>query len=203
MVNREFPSLSNTPSQQTQASNSAGSLWAGPNARIGQAAVPRPQQQPLGNHAPALLAQQQQQSQAQQQTQQQQDDLFMSSSQLSNGQGAFRFGGQSAVGQATQTAQSQNGGADEFPPLSRNTNGDLGHDRSGAQNSAFGNAQGTSAFASETGSAQALRGGHLNSLAAGQRVASGGRVASPTSVGGELLCPCVRMIIDINRYIWS
>jgi len=61
---------------------------------------------------------------AQQQTQQQQqDELFNQSSQLSS-QGAFRFGNQNAVG-----SSSQSNSVDEFPPLNRNINGDIGQDR--------------------------------------------------------------------------
>jgi CCR4-NOT transcription complex subunit 2 len=103
----EFPSLSNNqtqPSQSTWAAQSARN--AGPSSSLRtQASVP-------------LSAQQQAQ-------QQQQDDLFSSSSQLPSTQGGFRFGNQSAVGQSASHIQ----GVDEFPPLSRNANGDIGQDR--------------------------------------------------------------------------
>lgn len=61
----------------------------------------------------------------QQQTQQQ-DDLFSPTSRLSSSQNSFRFGGGQANGQSQQT---QPGPADEFPPLGRNSNGDIGSER--------------------------------------------------------------------------
>lgn len=123
----EFPSLSNNPAHQI--SNSSQSTWAMPSVRpLGQPATHRPQQ--------GLLASQQQ-NQAQQQTQQQQDELFSSSSQLPASQGSFRYGGQNPVG---RLSQSQDNTADEFPPLNRNANGEIGQDRSVGllQNGRFG-----------------------------------------------------------------
>lgn len=51
----------------------------------------------------------------------QQDDLF--ASRLSSAQGSFRFGNQ---GGTSQAAQAQSGVADEFPPLNRAANGEIG-----------------------------------------------------------------------------
>lgn len=123
----EFPSLSNNPAHQI--SNSSQSTWAMPSVRpLGQPATHRAQQ--------GLLASQQQ-NQAQQQAQQQQDELFSSSSQLPASQGNFRYGGQNPVG---RLSQSQENATDEFPPLNRNANGEIGQDRSVGvlQNGKFG-----------------------------------------------------------------
>ncbi|OBT54492.1 hypothetical protein VE04_04180, partial [Pseudogymnoascus sp. 24MN13] len=157
----EFPSLSNNPSHQ--ASSSAQSTWAMPGARqLGQAATHRPQHGIL----PA-----QQQSQAQQQTQQQQDDLFSSSSQLPSSQSGFRFGGQNAVGQSSQPQESA---AEEFPPLNRNANGEIGQDRNlgSLQSPGFGAPSSTLGFPAGGSGAQASRSnGLLNAVNTGNRAA--------------------------------
>ncbi|OBT66226.1 hypothetical protein VE03_04383 [Pseudogymnoascus sp. 23342-1-I1] len=157
----EFPSLSNNPSHQT--SSSAQSTWAMPGARqLGQAASHRPQHGIL----PA-----QQQSQAQQQTQQQQDDLFSSSSQLPSSQSGFRFGGQNAVGQSSQPQESA---AEEFPPLNRNANGEIGQDRNlgSLQSPGFGAPPSTLGFPAGSSNAQASRSnGLLNAVNTGNRAA--------------------------------
>ena len=78
---------------------------------------------------------------AQQQAQQQHDDLFGSSSQPGPGsQGGFRFGAQNAVGQSSQPNP-----VDEFPPLNRNANGEIGQDRL-IQNVGFGSQSNDSGF---------------------------------------------------------
>ena len=51
-----------------------------------------------------------------------QDDIFGSSTRLPSSQGSFRFGNQSSVPQASTV--------DDFPPLNRNVNGDIGQERS-------------------------------------------------------------------------
>ncbi|ELR07512.1 hypothetical protein VC83_02105 [Pseudogymnoascus destructans] len=159
----EFPSLSNNPSHQT--SSSAQSTWAMPGARQqGQAASHRPQ------HG-ILPAQQQRQSQTQQQTQQQQDDLFSSSSQLPSSQSGFRFGGQNAVGQLSQPQESA---AEEFPPLNRNANGEIGQDRNlgSLQSPGFGAPSSTLGFPAGGSGAQASRSnGLLNAVNTGNRAA--------------------------------
>ncbi|KFZ22872.1 hypothetical protein V502_02665 [Pseudogymnoascus sp. VKM F-4520 (FW-2644)] len=157
----EFPSLSNNPSHQT--SSSAQSTWAMPGARqLGQTASHRPQHGIL----PA-----QQQSQAQQQTQQQQDDLFSSSSQLPSSQSGFRFGGQNAVGQSSQPQESA---AEEFPPLNRNANGEIGQDRNlgSLQSPGFGAPSSTLGFPAGSSTTQASRSnGLLNAVNTGNRAA--------------------------------
>ena len=98
---REFPSLTNT-SQLSNASQ--GSLWAGSGGSRNLAAPTH-----RGNGTP-LSSQQGQQ-----------DELF--SSRLPPVQGTFRFGSQmnNTLGAPTQSSP-----ADEFPPLNRNGNGDIG-----------------------------------------------------------------------------
>lgn len=162
MIGSEFPSLSNNPLHQT--SSSSQSTWAMPSARsLGQTASHRP---------PQGLLPPQQQSQAQQQTQQQQDDLFSSSSQLPSSQAGFRFGGQNPVGQSTQP---QENASEEFPPLNRNVNGEIGQDRSlgSLQNSGFGVPSSTLGFPGGIGGPQTARSnGLLNAVNTGNRVAS-------------------------------
>jgi hypothetical protein len=158
--NSEFPSLSNNPSQNT---NPGQSTWAMPTGRpLGQATSHRTQQ--------ALLPSQQQ-TLAQQQTQQQQDDLFASSSQLPSSQGGFRFGGQNPVG---QSSQSQENTTDDFPPLSRNVNGDIGQDRLGLlQNVGFGGQSSNLGFGAGIGGSHTNRNnGLLNALSSSSRTPS-------------------------------
>lgn len=119
----------------------------------------------------------QQQLNAQQQTQQQQDDLFSSSSQLPSSQSSFRFGSQNAVGQSSQA-----NAADDFPPLNRNSNGEIGQDR--IQNIGFGGQSNGMGFGSVQLSQPSRNNGLLNALSGGSRVVSGNRVASPASLSG-------------------
>jgi len=121
---------------------------------------------------------QQQSSQQQlnaQQTQQQQDDLFSSSSQLPSSQGGFRFGNQNAVGQSSQS----NSVIDDFPPLNRNANGDIGQDRGSSliQNVGFGAGFGSANPQSNRNN------GLLNALSGSNRAPSSNRVASPAGLG--------------------
>ena len=165
----EFPSLSNNQTQPSQ------STWAASGSRnLGPAANMRLQQQ-------STLSSQQQLS-AQQQTQQQQDDLFSSSSQLPSTQGGFRFGSQNAVGQS-----SQSNSVDDFPPLNRNANGDIGQDRSSnlIQNVGFGAQINGLGFGSANPPQPSRSNGLLNALSGSNRVSSGNRVASPASLSGE------------------
>lgn len=122
----------------------------------------------------------QQQLSAQQQSQQQQDDLFSQSSQLPSSQGTFRFGNQNAVGQASQS----NNSVDEFPPLSRNSNGDIGQDRNSnlVQNFAFGGQ--SNGLGSANQSQPNRSNGLLNALSSSNRITSNQRVASPASMTG-------------------
>jgi CCR4-NOT transcription complex subunit 2 len=162
---REFPSLSNNQTQPSQ------STWAAPGSRtMGSSGNLRLQQA-------ALSAQQQ--LNAQQQTQQQQDDLFNSSSQLPSSQGGFRFGSQNAVGQV-----SQSNSVDEFPPLNRNANGEIGPDRGSSimQNSGFNNQSNGLGFGSTNPPQTSRNNGLLNALSGSSRL--GNRIASPTSLSG-------------------
>ncbi|KAI6244825.1 General negative regulator of transcription subunit 2 [Erysiphe necator] len=65
---------------------------------------------------------------------QQQDDIFSSSSQASNSnQGGFRFSSQNTGSQVSQTQNTE-----DFPPLSHNNNGEIGHDRGSNLNQNIG-----------------------------------------------------------------
>ena len=102
--NSEFPSLSNNQPQPSQ------STWAAQSARTAGPPI-------------SMRTQPSHPANAQQQSQQQQEDLFASSSQLPSSRSVFRFN-QNAVGSPTHPQSS-----DDFPPLSRNTNGDIGQAR--------------------------------------------------------------------------
>jgi CCR4-NOT transcription complex subunit 2 len=152
-----------------------------PNSRpLGQVASQRAQQQ-------SMLPTQQQTQAQQQAQQQQQDDLFSSSSQLPNSQTGFRFGSQSAVG---QISQSQSSGPDDFPPLNRNVNGEIGQDRAPGllQNVGFGHLAGSPSFGGG-GALQSTRSnGLLNAVASNARPpASNTQGPSPSpSLGGNV-----------------
>ncbi|KAF4627592.1 hypothetical protein G7Y89_g10559 [Cudoniella acicularis] len=163
----EFPSLSNNQPQPSQ------STWAASGTRnIGPSANLRMQQSALSS---------QQQLNAQQQTQQQQDDLFSSSSQLPSSQGGFRFGSQNAVGQA-----SQSNNVEEFPPLNRNANGEIGQDRNQnvIPNVGFGAQTNGLGFGSANPPQPNRNNGLLNALSGSNRAPSGNRIASPASLSG-------------------
>jgi CCR4-NOT transcription complex subunit 2 len=105
----------------------------------------------------------------------QQDDLFSPSSRLSSAQGSFRFGNQgNAAGQASQN---QSAVTDEFPPLSRNANGDIGQERNSGLMSSLGFGSQPAGAASTM---QATRAGNglLNALSANARAAD---TRSPTT----------------------
>jgi CCR4-NOT transcription complex subunit 2 len=124
----------------------------------------------------------QQQMNAQQQAQQQHDDLFSSSSQLPSSQGGFRFGAQNAVGQSSQPNP-----VDEFPPLNRNANGEIGQDRGSGliQNVGFGAQSNGLGFGSANPPQPPRNNGLLNALSGNSRVVSAIRVASPANMPGK------------------
>jgi CCR4-NOT transcription complex subunit 2 len=128
------------------------------------------------------LSSHQQLNAAQQQAQQQHDDLFSSSSQLPSSQGGFRFGTQNAVGQS-----SQSNSVDEFPPLNRNSNGEIGQDRGSnlIQNVGFGAQSNGLGFGSANPPQPNRNNGLLNALSGSNRVPSANRVASPATMSGE------------------
>lgn len=100
----EFPQLSNNA--QLSAANQQ-SLWGAQAARN----LGGPAQRNPGSAIPQ---------------QAQQDDIFSPASRLSSSQNSFRFGSQASIG---QPQQAQASGGDEFPPLNRNVNGDIGQER--------------------------------------------------------------------------
>ncbi|KAK3307044.1 uncharacterized protein B0T15DRAFT_529035 [Chaetomium strumarium] len=150
----EFPSLSNT-SQLTSTAQT--SMWSAQGPRNLGGGIHRGAGTPLSS----------------QQTQQ--DDLF--ASRLSTGQGSFRFGNQGNTAQASQSLSSV---TDEFPPLNRAANGEIGgQDRGGnlMSNLGFGapgSAAGSAMHASRAGN------GLLSALSATSRTAD---VRSPTAIG--------------------
>lgn len=181
----EFPSLSGAPRPQFQ--NPGQAVWANANQRATQhTPVQRPQQQ----QQPADLqisAQQQQQphQQPQEQAQQTTEDIFSSGSQFSNGLDDYRHGGQGGVGQLSGSSQPQTGSIDEFPPLGRNENGDIGQDRRGnlMQNAAFGGYANGNAFAPQSNQIQNRQGGSAGQQDSGRSSTLVDRILSPSALG--------------------
>ncbi|KAI6288527.1 hypothetical protein MCOR28_008268 [Pyricularia oryzae] len=105
----EFPSLSGNSQLSNQ---SQSSMWSTGGARnLGGPA-------PIQRNQPTPLSQQQNQ----------QEDMYTPPTRLPTDQGSFRFGNQASIG---QTAQSQQNAVDDFPPLNRNPNGEIGRERGG------------------------------------------------------------------------
>ncbi|KAM0277103.1 hypothetical protein ACHAQH_006047 [Verticillium albo-atrum] len=139
----EFPSLSNNP-QLGNANQS--SMWATAGSRALSGQVPRNTSTPLSSQGP-------------------QEDLYNSASS-SRGNGGFRFGNQETVGQSSQASATP---ADDFPPLNRNANGEIGGERGGSLMSSLGfGAQAPGATASIPGN-RAAGNGLLNALSANNR----------------------------------
>lgn len=105
-----------------------------------------------------------------------QEDLFSpASSRIPSAQGGFRFGNQSTMGQSSQAPPTS---IDEFPPLNRTANGEIGSERGASLMSSLGFGGQTGASA---GPMQNNRGnGLLNALSANTRA---GEVRSPPGVG--------------------
>lgn len=154
-VHSEFPSLSNN-SQIPNANQT--SMWS--------SAGPRNLSGPIQRNQPTPVSSQQTG----------QDDMFtQSSSRMPSAQGSFRFSNQNNIGSSTQTPPTS---TDDFPPLNRTANGDIGSERSASLMSSLG-------FGPPNGSSstplQSNRGnGLLNALSANSRATE---VRSPPGVG--------------------
>ncbi|KAH8592930.1 hypothetical protein B0O99DRAFT_224611 [Bisporella sp. PMI_857] len=109
-----------------------------------------------------------------------QEDVFGASPQLASNQSGFRYGSQNAVGQPSQTNN-----VDEFPPLNRNGNGDIGDRPTGVQSVGFGASSNSMGFGS-TAPAQPNRGanGLLSAVSGSSRIGAGNRVTSPGNISG-------------------
>jgi len=125
--------------------------------------------------------------QVQDPTQQRAEDLFSSGSQFTGGLDDYRHGGQGGVGQLSGTGQPQTGNIEEFPPLGRNGNDDLGQDRRGSlmQNAAFGAFPNNNNFSLPQSSAQSRQ---SFSSAPSSHIDRGSatladRIMSPTALG--------------------
>lgn len=115
-------------------------MWANASQRAVQHTPgQRPQQQhpinPRSNNEPR-----QHDSSGQEGAQQGAEDLFPGNTQFQAGLDDYRRGVQGGVGQIAGSAQPQTGNIEDFPPLGRNGNEDIGQDRRGSltQNAAFG-----------------------------------------------------------------
>lgn len=145
----DFPSLNNNP-QMSGAPANQPSMWGGQAARN----LGGPQRNPSASIPPPS----------------QQDDPFSPVSRLSTSQNSFRFGSQASM---SQQQPPQPTGGEEFPPLARNGNGEIGQER----NASLVSAMGGMSFASQGGvgssSTQAGRSGNglLNAVTAQARTA--------------------------------
>jgi CCR4-NOT transcription complex subunit 2 len=150
---REFPTLSNNlssnPSQQS-------TMWSTGGRNLGAPNVPNRNQ--ANSTQPS-----------------QPDDVFNGNSRLTSasGQSSFRFGNQ-----ANQNSQAQRSSVDDFPPLNRNANGDIGQERGNnlmASNFGFGAPGAASSSSAQAGGAG---NGLLNALSANSRATD---ARSPTT----------------------
>ncbi|KAI9761092.1 MAG: 54S ribosomal protein L4 mitochondrial [Chaenotheca gracillima] len=187
----EFPSLSSAPAQHPQ--NSSQSTWANATQRnTTQTPVQRPQQQQNGG-----IPQAQHQGQSgHQQSQPQQENIFPGTSQFP-GLDEFRFGGQDAIGQMPGSNQPKTGSIDDFPPLGRTENGEMGQARRSSllQSSGFGAQSNTGGGPFGLGSNQPqnlpLRGGILSSIGnpgdGNRSTGINGGILSPATLGSGAL----------------
>jgi CCR4-NOT transcription complex subunit 2 len=157
-LSRDFPSLSNN-AQMSNANQASMWLTAGSRTLGG----PGQRNQPTPGNA----------------QQGAQDEIFgAGSSRLPSGQGSFRFGNQGNM-PPPPPSQAQPTSIDDFPPLNRTANGEIGSERGGASlmsSLGFGGQSGAA------GPMQANRGnGLLNALSATSRTSEG---RPPPGVGG-------------------
>ncbi|KAI9774670.1 MAG: hypothetical protein M1840_002919 [Geoglossum simile] len=171
----EFPSLSSSQSQHQTSSQAA---WTSAPQR--GTPVQRPQANSNNNQATTS-----------QQQQQQQDDLFPSASQFASGLDDFRasaFSGQAR--QMAGSSQPQTGNIDEFPPLGRTGNGEIGQDRRGSlmQNVGFGGHANGAGFGPGLLQPQSLqtRSGLLSTIS-GQQEQNRQAGLSPAGLGSGVL----------------
>ncbi|WYZ45263.1 hypothetical protein EsH8_VIII_000579 [Colletotrichum jinshuiense] len=155
-LSSEFPSLSNNAQMNTSGQTNMWSSTASRN--LGGGPVPR------NNQSTPLSAQNAQ------------DELFTPTSAR---QGGFRFGSQNSSGPA---APAQSNPVDDFPPLNRNANGEIGGERGvnlmpslGFGNQASGS---TAAIPPNRGAGNGL----LNALSANSRTSDG---RSPSIASGQ------------------
>ncbi|KND93176.1 General negative regulator of transcription subunit 2 [Tolypocladium ophioglossoides CBS 100239] len=152
----EFPSLSNNA--QLNTANQA-SMWSSAGTRNLSGPVQRNQPTPVSSQQTG------------------QDDLFSpGSSRMLSNQGSFRFGNQ---GNMSASSQGQPSSVDDFPPLSRAANGEIGSERGTNLMSSLGfGPQSTG-----SGHVQAHRGnGLLNALSANSRA---NETQSPPGAGAS------------------
>lgn len=117
----------------------------------------------------------------------QQDDLFSPVSRMSFSQNSFRFGSQGSIGQSQQPQQQQQHQAnsgEEFPPLNRNNNGEIGQERNANLMAGLGGFGAQSNVASPSAQANRSGNGLLNAVTANARTSE---VHSPV---GKLYGTC-------------
>ncbi|KAI9890299.1 MAG: hypothetical protein M1814_004335 [Vezdaea aestivalis] len=173
----EFPSLSAAPSQPQNNTN-AQTTWGNQNQNQRNTPVQRPQ--PGGGVT---------QGGPNQQHRLQSDDPFPSSSQFTNGLDDYRYGAQNA-GQIGSSNQPQTTNIDEFPPLGRSSNGEIGQDRQGGMmhGTGFGQQQNGNGFGHSFPNAQSLlsRNNGFSNIGDGNRQGNiGDSITAPIGAGVE------------------
>lgn len=171
----EFPSLSNN----AQSSSNQGSMWSAGNAssRNFSGTVQRNQSTPLSNQHTG------------------QEDMFSpASSRLGSAQNAFRFNSQGNTQQPPSQAPPSS--VDDFPPLNRRTNGEIGSERGVGLMSSLGFG---SQNAGQGGPAPPARGnGLLNALSANHRTNEARGPAGLASPGDIEPLITLRLIAFLN-----
>lgn len=124
----------------------------------------------------------------------QQDDLFSPVSRMSFSQNSFRFGSQGSIGQSQPQPQPQPqpqqqqphqaSSGEEFPPLNRNNNGEIGQERNANLMAGLGGFGAQSNVASPSAQANRSGNGLLNAVTANARTSE---VRSPV---GKLYGTC-------------
>ncbi|PGH12882.1 hypothetical protein AJ79_03982 [Helicocarpus griseus UAMH5409] len=182
----EFPSLSSVP-QPSQPSASGQATWANASQRATQqqSAIQRQAQTPATSQPPSRVSQTQS-NQPQPQSHATHEDLFPSATQFTSQLDDFRNGGQGISGQLSGGSQPQTGNIEEFPPLGRNSQADIGQERRASilQSGGFGTYGGGMAFPNlsqtHSGQGRSLLGNMVN----GQQ---DNRIMSPGASGSGVM----------------
>lgn len=171
-VYSEFPQLSNNA--QIPGANQQ-SMWGGQAARNLGGPAPR-------NPGSAIPQQPQQ------------DDLFSPASRLSSSQNSFRFGSQANIGQPQQPQPS---GGEEFPPLNRNGNGDIGQERVASMITGL-NLGSQAAVASPPTQARGSGNGLLNAVTANTRASEARSPIGMCSTWSCSICGILTIVQEVG-----
>ncbi|KAF3811655.1 General negative regulator of transcription subunit 2 [Colletotrichum gloeosporioides] len=170
VLKTEFPSLSNNAQMN---SSGQANMWSSTASRnLGSGPVPpRNQSTPLS-------------------AQNTQEELFTPTSAR---QGGFRFGTQNSGGAATQAPSNP---ADDFPPLNRNANGEIGGERGVNLMPSLGFGNQASGAAAAIPPSRGAGNGLLNALSANSRTSDD---RSPTAASGQGQSRSQEVSVDDSR----